>query len=229
MIPQTAITFRMHRDSNRDATTAYAVAQSLGLTVWPTSPLTVKRSRMLVAICVLINLLSTASASDPPLSGPESIVREFCQRDFNGERTRSDTSARIEKLVLWEREPGWDTVTVVKSFRILSSRKINKKAIVVVEFDTLGEMPAWDFVLKREKERVQFTLQLGDQEWQWKNDEVVLVPGKLQWRITEPVLQPHISLPYSIEHTRWLIRTQADPKHELDVTLKRLMTLQTAN
>jgi hypothetical protein len=64
--------------------------------------------------------------------------------------------------VLWEFEPGWDTVTVVKSFRILSSRKINKKAIVVVEFDTLVEMPAWDFVLKREKDRVQFTLQLGD-------------------------------------------------------------------
>ena len=183
---------------------------------------------MLVAICVVI-LLSTASASDPPLSNPESIVREFCQRDFNGERTRSDTSARIEKLVHWEFEPGWDTVTVIKSFRILSSRKINKKAIVVVEFDTLGEMPAWDFVPKRNKERVQFTLQLGDREWQWKNDEPVLVPGKLRWRITQPVLQPHISLPYSIEHTRWLIRTQDDPKHELEVTLKSLMTLQKAN
>lgn len=192
-------------------------------------PLTVKSSRTLVAICVLINLLSTASASDPPLSSPESIVREFCQRDFNGERTRSDTSAKIEDLVLWELEPGWDTVTVVKSFRIQSSRKINKKAIVVVEFDTLGEMPAWDFVLKREKKRVQFTLQLGDREWQWKNDKSVLVPSKLQWRITEPVLQPHISLPYSIEHTRLLIRTQNDPKHELEVTLKNLMTLQKAN
>jgi len=184
---------------------------------------------MLVAICVLINLLSTASATDPPLSSPESIVREFCQRDFNGERTRSDTSAKIEKLVSWEFEPGWDTVTVIKSFRILSCRKINKKAIVVVEFDTLGEMPAWDFVLKSEKERIQFALQLGDREWQWKNDEAVLVPGKLQWRIIEPVLQPHISLPYSIEHTRWLIQTQDDPKHQLEVTLKSLMTLQKAN
>ena len=191
-------------------------------------PSIVKRSRLLAAICVLINLLSTASASDPPLSSPESIVREFCHRDFDGERTRSDTSAKIENLVLWEVEPGWDTVTVVKSFRSLSSRVVNKKAIVVVEFDTLGEMPAWDFVLKRQKERVHFTLQLGDREWQWKNDEPVLVPGKLRWRITEPVLQPHISLPYSIEHTRWLIRTQDDPKHELDVTLKSLTTLQKA-
>lgn len=191
-------------------------------------PSIVKRSRLLAAICVLINLLSTASASDPSLSSPESIVREFCHRDFDGERTRSDTSAKIENLVLWEFEPGWDTVTVVKSFRILSSRVVNKKAIVVVEFDTLGEMPAWDFVLKRQKERVRFTLQLGDREWQWKNDEAVLVPGKLRWRITEPVLQPHISLPYSIEHTRWLIRTQDDPKRELDVTLKSLTTLQKA-
>jgi len=192
-------------------------------------PSIVTRSRILVAICVLINLLSTASASDPPLSSPESIVREFCQRDFNGERTRSDTSAKIEKLVHWEFEPGWDTVTVIKRFRILSCRKINKRAIVVVEFDTLGEMPAWDFVLKSEKERVQFALQLGDREWQWKNDKAVLVSGKRQWRIIEPVLQPHISLPYSIEHTRWLIRTQNDPKHELEVTLKSLMTLQKAN
>lgn len=188
-------------------------------------PSIVKRSQLLAAIC-LINLLSTASASDPPLSSPESVVRQFCQQDFDGARTRSDTSEKIEKLVLWEFEPGWDTVTVVKSFRIVSSRKLAKKAIVVVEFDTLGEMPAWDFVARREKERVQFVLQLGDREWQWKNDEPVLMPGKLQWRITGPAIQPHISLPYSIEHTRWLIGTQDDPKRQLGVALKRLTAIQ---
>jgi len=193
-------------------------------------PPIIKCSRLLAATCLFTSLLSTASAGDPPpRSSPESVVRQFCQQDFDGARTRGATSAKIEGLVLWEFEPGWDTVTVVKSFRILSSHKLAKKAIVVVEFETLGEMPAWDFVLKREKERVQFTLQLGDREWQWKNDEAVLVPGRLQWRITEPVLQPHISLPYSIEHTKWLIGTQDDPKHQLGVTLKRLTALQSGD
>jgi len=146
--------------------------------------------------------------------------------DFDGARTRSDTFSRVNHLVLWPTEPGWDTVTVVKDFRIVSSRKSGKTATVIVEFDTLGEMAGWEFEARSKKDRVEFTLELGDREWEWKDDEPKLIPGKLQWRIKRPIIQPHISLPFSIEHVKFLARTQNDPKHQLDSILARLTAIQ---
>jgi hypothetical protein len=184
------------------------------------------RLLVLATVCVVTTLLSSASADDPPLNRPDTAIAEYCQRDFDGARTRSGTYSRVNKLVLWHTEPGWDTVTVVKNFRVVSSHRIGKTATVIVEFDTLGEMAGWELEIKNKKERVEFTLELGNREWEWKDGKARLVPGKLKWRIKQPIIQPHISLPYSIEHVKFLMRTQDDPKHQLDSVLARLTAIK---
>lgn len=183
----------------------------------------------------LLTLVSVIAACAATLSGdsnsgvrptPESVVKQYCQKDFDGARTSSKTYSQMEHLFLWPDEPGWDTVTVVKSYRIIASKLRGNIAVVTVEYQSLGEIAAWEFREENKSERVKFTLELGSKEWVWKKDEPVLAASKLAWRITDPIMQPHISIPYAIKHFTWLVQTQHDPDHQLDKVLARLKAIQ---
>jgi len=49
---------------------------------------------------------------------------------------------------------------------------------------------------------------------------------ELRWRITKPIIQPHVSIPYAIKHFTGLVQTQNDPEHQLDKVLARLKAIQ---
>ena len=97
--------------------------------------------------------------------------------------------------------------------------------MVTVEYQSLGEIAAWEFKEENKSERVEFTLELSRKEWIWKKDEPVLSASKLAWRITKPIIQPHVSIPYAIKHVTALVKTQNDPDHQLDKVLARLKAI----
>jgi len=180
-------------------------------------------------VLLITTCLGAASGGDSKAHvhlSPESVVKRYCQKDFDGARTKSETYSQVEHLFLWPAEPGWDILTVVKSYRILSSHVQGKHAVVTVEYETLGDIAAWDFKEEHKSMQVEFKLELGSKEWIWKSDEPVLVTSNLAWRITSPVIQPHISVPYAIKHVTSLVQTQNEPEHQLENALVRLRAIR---
>jgi len=186
-------------------------------------------TRLPLLVLLIATCLGTASGEDSKANvqlSPESVVKQYCQKDFEGARTKGETYSQVEHLFLWYAEPGWDSLTVVKSYRILSSHVQGKHAVVRVEYETLGDIAGWDFKEVHKPVQVEFKLELGSKEWIWKSDEPVLVKSNMAWRITAPVIQPHISPPYAIKHITWLVQTQNDPKHQLENVLARLRVIR---
>lgn len=176
-----------------------------------------------VAFLALSNPAVSQQASP---ATPASVVSRYCQSDFNGARTSSQTYREVTHLVRWTSEPGWDTVSVVKKFGIVSKRTISRHATVVVDYEVLGEIAGWDFTSEQRTERVQYSLDLGDKAGTPNGDNPVLAHSTERWRISDPVIQPHISLAFAIHHIKWLIRTQDDPEHKLPKVLAQLQALQ---
>jgi hypothetical protein len=97
----------------------------------------------------------------------------------------------------------------------------------MVEYEALGDISSWDFKEEHKSTQVEFKLELGSKEWQWKNDEPTLVTSNLAWRITAPIFEPHISVPYAIKHfTSFLARNDNDPEHHLEKVLARLQAIK---
>jgi len=185
------------------------------------------RHLQLLAFLITACLVTAATDSKSRVrSSPESIVKEYCQKDFDGARTSSQTYSQVDHLYLWPEEPGWDTVTIVKSYRIVSSQMRGNHAVVTVEYQTLGDIGGSEFLEDHTSTKVAFKLELGSKEWTWKNDEPVLEVSNLAWRITYPIMQPHISVPYAIKHVASLVSTENDPEHKLEKVLARLRAVQ---
>jgi hypothetical protein len=72
-------------------------------------------------------------------STPASVVRLYCNFDFNSGRISTENFSKLPSLVAWEDEPGWDTVVVATGFKILSSTQTHDHAVVTVQFKKLSE------------------------------------------------------------------------------------------
>lgn len=177
---------------------------------------------LLLAVLSVFSDAQTASrqhASDTP----ESVVRAYCQLDFDGARMRSQSYDAVSKLILWHTEPGWDQSYVVRNFQIISVKKNGSRAAVKVEYRLVGHIDGGELKATPRTERVTFVLTRSSKEWVWRNDEPVLVRGKLAWRITEPIIPPHSSIAYTIKHLESIISTPPnDYDHQLMVTVQKL-------
>jgi hypothetical protein len=181
---------------------------------------------LLFALLSLPSGAQTSSRMYVPDS-PESVVQAYCQFDFEGARTRGETYDRLSKLVLWHTEPGWDQSFAVRNFQIVSAKKDNTRAAVTVEYRLVGHIDGGEFTSTPRSERVTFLLKRSSKEWVWRHEEPVLVKGKLAWRITQPIIPPHISVAYAIKHFESII---GNPPNEYDqqlkVTVKKLKESQ---
>lgn len=110
---------------------------------------------------------------------PTEVVRQYCDFDLNTGRISSANFAKLPPLVTWEVEPGWDTVTVVSGFRIVSSKQFQRRALVAVNWDVLGYSEGENVKKERKSEVVDYKLRL--------------VKGV--WKIESPAIPPHVSLP----------------------------------
>lgn len=110
---------------------------------------------------------------------PIEVVRQYCDFDLKTGRISTANFGKLPPLVTWDEEPGWDTVTVVSGFKILSSKQSQHRAVVTVRWDVLGHAEAENVTKERTPEIVEYKLKL--------------VKGL--WKIESPIVQPHVSLP----------------------------------
>jgi len=178
-------------------------------------------------VSVLLICVVASSASVPP-SAADTMAR-FCFLDAQGARTdsRLPASKKIDDLNLWEAEPGWDTVTVISSYRIKTFHQSSKKAEVVVEYKTEGTWAITEWEDLNKTEVVHFELEYSGQHWSFPaNAEPVLVKARPQWRIIEPVLQPHVSVTWALARMKRQIEREKD-QQDKDKELKILHRLET--
>jgi hypothetical protein len=145
--------------------------------------------------------ISLLFAVPPALPGkypstPADVVRMYCEFDLKTGRISTANFAKLPPLVTWEEEPGWDTVTIVSGFRILSSKLFDRRATVSVRWDVLGHSEAENVTKDRKSEVVEYQLKQ--------------INGL--WKIDEPVIPPHILL--STARAFVLSQFQNEPKRQ---------------
>jgi hypothetical protein len=167
-----------------------------------------------------------AVAEQQPAS-PSSVVSTYCQLDFDGARTRSETFNKVDRMVLWHTEPGWDVVRVVRSYRIVLEKRSGTRVQVTVEYDVVGDVSDITLTKKPQKEQVTFALKLGDKEWEWRKDGPVLVNSEYAWRIESPLIPPHISVAYAVQHFSSLQKNEpSDDQEQIRRLLAELQLVQ---
>ena len=101
-------------------------------------------------------------------NNPSDTVRQYCQKDFEGVRLSSETWDQVASLVTWEVEQGWDVVTGISGYKIISEEISKNKATVRVEFiNEAGTM------------REHISINLREEDGSWK--------------IAPPGYRPHVS------------------------------------
>jgi hypothetical protein len=167
----------------------------------------------LVLLILPCSLGAQRKGSPEASRSPDRVVDEYCRLDLNGARVGGGLAVhRIFKLVTWEVEPGWDTITVVRSYRLIDSRKTKTGAEVRVEYQVLGEIPANTLELKAGSEIITFVLRRSG----------------TAWKIEKPVFQPHLSIEAAIAAERQALTANHDPelKRQIESNIKQLEPLK---
>jgi hypothetical protein len=130
-------------------------------------------SALLLSICTSV----PAQGTKRHAAAPGEVVRQYCEFDFKIGRISSENFAQLPPLTTWEEEPGWDGVTVVSGFQIVSTKLSQNRAIVTVRWQVVGDFSAERVVAEQKEEVVEYQLKLV---------------GAL-WKIDSPVIGPHVS------------------------------------
>jgi len=80
-------------------------------------------------------------------------------------------------LTTWEDEPGWDGVTIVSGYQIVSTKVSQSRAVISVRWQVIGDFSGEGVVARQKEELVEYHLKLV---------------GAL-WKIDSPVICPHVS------------------------------------
>lgn len=132
---------------------------------------------MLLAAAVMISV-TAARAELPYPTFPAGVVAAYLNEDAAGSGWSSETFPRLIRYTAWPEAPGWDTVTVIKSFAILDTTVNGHKAKVKVVYSVLGQLGNDTFKKAISSETATYSLS-------WAN-------GK--WTVEEPQLMPHIAV-----------------------------------
>jgi hypothetical protein len=130
-----------------------------------------------VAVLIILLVPSYQGSEDHPAT-PVQVVQRYCEFDSNVGRISSANFAKLPSLTTWDEEPGWDTVTVISGFKVISSKQSQGSAVVTVRWNVLGYSEAENVTKQQKAEIVSYKLRR--------------VKG--QWKIESPILQPHVSL-----------------------------------
>ncbi len=152
------------------------------------------RRWILAALSVVFVVLPHASGKYPRT--PTEVVRLYCDFDLKTGRISTANFAKLPPLVTWEAEPGWDTVTVVSSFKVLAAKQSQDRAMVTVKWGVLGHAEGENVTKDQKSEVIDYQL--------------IRVKGL--WKIEAPVTPPHVSLPTLREFV--LSQFQREPKRQ---------------
>jgi hypothetical protein len=167
----------------------------------------------LAALLILSMTLPQAAGQYP--ATPKEVVRLYCDFDLKTGRISTANFAKLPPLVSWEEEPGWDTVTIVSSFKIHSAKQSQDSAIDTVKWDVFGHAEAENVTKDQKSEVIDYQLKLT----------------KGFWKIDGPVIPPHVSL--STLRAFVLSQVQREPERQtlwiknLDALGKAVVTTPT--
>jgi hypothetical protein len=162
-----------YTDSDRIAKRASAFA-ALSLIAYSQLAMSRKASATLLAACVV---LGTALPVAAVKSGPQAVVRQFCQADGLGQRVQIAEWAAIAPLVTWSLEPAWDHVVLIGGYEVDSPRTLEDGGVAIeVRYAVIGEVSALGLDTAVHRETVEFRMEAANGVW----------------RVLGPPLPPHI-------------------------------------
>ena len=134
-----------------------------------------KLRRTLLGLAALA-LLSAHAATDEPTT-PVEVVQAYLAADAAGLALGGPGVEKLLQSTTWADAPGWDAVTVTKSYSCQPGKETQGKATVDVTYENVGALSQTAFTAMPDQEKVTYTL--------------VKMEGR--WKIDEPQLQPHIT------------------------------------
>jgi hypothetical protein len=114
---------------------------------------------------LLLTLLTPPPAAAVE-SGPQGVVRQFCQADALGRRAGVGGWADFEPIVSWSFEPAWDYVVLITGYSIGSPRSGEGDALDVdVDYTVVGQVSALGLDTGVHVETVTFRVHAPHEGW----------------------------------------------------------------
>ncbi len=133
-----------------------------------------KASATVLAACVVLGTGVPVAGVE---SGPQAVVRQFCQADGLGQRVQIAGWAAIAPLVTWSLEPAWDHVVLIGGYEVDSPRTLEDDSVAIaVRYAVIGEVSALGLDTAVHMETVEFRMDAANGVW----------------RVLGPPLPPHI-------------------------------------
>jgi hypothetical protein len=159
-----------------------------------------------IGCIVLYKNQTDKSTREAEVTSVRSIVEMYIKADLHGATLGTDNFAQsgIGKIIIpgEESSPGWDTVSLAKSYTIntiqVKKEKGRNLATASVTYELVGEVPgAVEVIEKKETENYVFRLVKQDKEW----------------KLIEPYdLRPHVSIETVIRHLKTLLGREHQEK-----------------
>lgn len=138
------------------------------------------------------NSLSATDVLKDIQDNPKEIVELFCTEDSKGVRFSSATRRTLNTLIAWEGEPGWESISLIDSFSIITVSEEGNNAKVKVQYRVYGVLRGFNWEPNNPDEEAPSAI----------NEIIEFNLSKIQdsWKIVEPVIQPHISIEAALSH-----------------------------
>jgi hypothetical protein len=104
-------------------------------------------------------------ARRPAAIDPVGIVRQYVKRDADGERL--GPNPWFESIVTWPQDPGYDSHTVIRSYKVEPPKSIaGSPARILVRYDVLGWIVSTGFIPQDKQEAFEFVVvRTDDKGW----------------------------------------------------------------
>ena len=99
-------------------------------------------------------------------SGPQGVVRQFCQADALGRRVSLRDWSQFIPIVEWPFEPAWDSVLLITGYSIGSPRPAEGGALDIdVDYTVVGQVSALGLETNVQVETVTFRVHAPEHGW----------------------------------------------------------------
>jgi hypothetical protein len=143
-------------------------------------------------------------------NSPAELVKKYLSLDSKGVRLDAISLDALAPYVTWKQEPAWGRIVVVRGFTVPDDLRewqiVSMLEVVIpVEFAVLGAvyMETGSFLREPTTEQVRFRLKVFNN----------------RWRITEPVLPPHVGQKRMINFVKQSLLQEADPSRRETLAL----------
>lgn len=164
---------------------------------------------LLIALALAAGLLwLRTSPTSPSSQGPGTLagtpgaaLATYLEGDFRGERLEGASWLTYRERVSWSTEPSWHAAWVVKRYEMAPAKMTGRTASIDVTYETLGELDLNTFVFRPSPTIHTVTYRLE-------------APSGV-WKLTDPMLQPHPSVPAAKSFLKRMSVGHADRRVEI--------------